>query len=184
MTELFKIVVKERLIVWDLLGNPCLLSRKDYFIHFFFSFYQWHYSFCSILLLVPQLFSQIWTTTSIKFINWNLNKKALMEKCQFNVFSQISRLTEIILERDANEHYKYFRVPSKDNPTRPTLLHLAAEQNFLHVTKSLVDQYPGLMYLWTKEQDDMPSYLPVELALKKYKDDTAAFLVSRMRHDR
>ena len=142
------------------------------------------YSLCRILLLVPQLFSQIWTTTSIKFINQNLNKKALMEKCQFNVFSQISRLTEIILERDANEHYKYFRVPSKDNPTRPTLLHLAAEQNFLHVTKSLVDQYPGLMYLWTKEQDDMPSYLPVELALKKYKDDTAAFLVSRMRHDR
>ena len=107
-----------------------------------------------------------------------------MEKCQFNVSSQISRLTEIILERDTNEHYKYFRVPSKDNPTRPTLLHLAAEQNFLHVTKSLVDQYPGLMYLWTKEQDDMPSYLPVELALKKYKDDTAAFLVSHMRHDR
>ena len=87
MTELFKIVVKERLIVWDLLGNPCLLSRNDYFIHFFFSFYQWHYSFCRILLLVPQLLSQIWTTTSIKFINWNLNKKALMEKCQFNVFS-------------------------------------------------------------------------------------------------
>ena len=38
MTELFKIVVKERLIVWDFLGNICLLSWKDYFTHFFFQF--------------------------------------------------------------------------------------------------------------------------------------------------
>ena len=35
---LFKIVVKERLIVWDFLGNICLLSWKDYFTHFFFQF--------------------------------------------------------------------------------------------------------------------------------------------------
>ena len=63
-------------------------------------------------------------------------------------------------------------------------MHLAAEQNFLHVTKSLVERYPGLMYLWTYEQDDKPSYLPVELALKKYKDETAAYLISQMRHDR
>ena len=40
------------------------------------------------------------------------------------------------------------------------------------------------MYLWTYKQDDNPSYLPVELALKKYKDDTAAYLISQMRHDR
>ena len=102
---------------------------------------------------------------------------------------QISRLTEIILERDAKEVFKYFRVPAKDgpflnDPACPTLLHLAAEQNFLHVTKSLVERYPGLMYLWTYEQDDKPSYLPVEVALKKYKDDTAAYLISRMRPDR
>ena len=38
MTELFKIVVKERLIVWGFLGNICLLSWKDYFTHFFFQF--------------------------------------------------------------------------------------------------------------------------------------------------
>lgn len=93
----------------------------------------------------------------------------------------ISRLTEIILERDTKEVFKYFRVPSKDDPTCPTLLHLAAEQNFLHVTKSMVERYPGLMYLWTYEQDDKPSYLPVEVALKKYKDDTAAYLISQMR---
>ena len=40
------------------------------------------------------------------------------------------------------------------------------------------------MYLWTYEQDDKPSYLPVEVALKKYKDDTAAYLISQMRPDR
>ena len=40
------------------------------------------------------------------------------------------------------------------------------------------------MYLWTYEQDDNCGYLPVELALKKYKDDTAAYLISQMRHDR
>ncbi|KAK2556750.1 Transient receptor potential cation channel subfamily V member 4, partial [Acropora cervicornis] len=96
----------------------------------------------------------------------------------------ISRLTEIILERDTKEDYKYFRVASKDDPTRPTLLHLAAEQNFLHVSKALVEHYPGLMYIYSKEQEEKPSYLPVELALKKYKDDTAAYLISQMRHDR
>ncbi|PFX32144.1 Transient receptor potential cation channel subfamily V member 4 [Stylophora pistillata] len=96
----------------------------------------------------------------------------------------ISRLTEIILERDTKEDYKYFRVPADTDRTRTTLLHLAAEQNFLHVTKSLVECYPGLMYMWTRKQDDNPSCLPVELALKKYKDDTAAYLISQMRHDR
>ncbi|XP_027051176.1 uncharacterized protein LOC113678493, partial [Pocillopora damicornis] len=96
----------------------------------------------------------------------------------------ISRLTEIILERDTEEVYKFFRVPKDSDSAQPTLLHLAAEQNFLHVTKSLAERYPGLMYLWTRKKDDNPSSLPVELALKKYKDDTAAYLISQMRHDR
>ena len=41
MTELFKIVVKERLIVWDLLGN--LSAFLDGLLHtlFCFIFYQW-----------------------------------------------------------------------------------------------------------------------------------------------
>ena len=91
---------------------------------------------------------------------------------------------EILLKRDSQEDYKYFRVSASTDPTRPTLLHLAAEQNFLHVTKSLVEHYPGLMYLWTQEQEDRPSYLPVEVALKKYSDDTASYLISQMRHDR
>ncbi|XP_067030169.1 uncharacterized protein [Acropora muricata] len=96
----------------------------------------------------------------------------------------ISRLTEIILERDTKEDYKYFRVASEGDLTRPTLLHLAAAQNFLHVSKALVEHYPGLMYIYSKEQEEKPSCLPVELALMEYKDDTAAYLISQMRHDR
>lgn len=38
--------------------------------------------------------------------------------------SQISRFTEIILDKDSDEEYKYFRV--EEDPARPTLLHLAA----------------------------------------------------------
>lgn len=95
---------------------------------------------------------------------------------------QISRFTEIILEKDTNEEYKYFRV--EENPSRPTLLHLAAEQNFLHVTKLLVEKYPTLVYLETEVVGDYErGYLPVEKALMCYKDETAAYLISQMKHD-
>lgn len=96
-------------------------------------------------------------------------------------FSQISRFTEIMLEKDTDEEYKYFRV--EENPSRPTLLHLAAEQNFLHVTKLLVEKYPTLVYLETEVGDYERGYLPVEKALMCYKDETAAYLVSQMKHD-
>ena len=95
---------------------------------------------------------------------------------------QISRFTEIMLEKDTNEEYKYFRV--EENPSRPTLLHLAAEQNFLHVTKLLVEKYPTLVYLVTEVVGDYErGYLPVEKALMCYKDETAAYLISQMKHD-
>ncbi|KAL9951799.1 hypothetical protein ACROYT_G044528 [Oculina patagonica] len=94
----------------------------------------------------------------------------------------ISRFTEIMLEKDTDEEYKYFRV--EENPARPTLLHLAAEQNFLHVTKLLVEKYPTLVYLETEVVGDYErGYLPVEKALMSYKDETAAYLISQMKHD-
>ncbi len=97
-------------------------------------------------------------------------------------FLQISRFTEIMLEKDTDEEYKYFRV--EENPARPTLLHLAAEQNFLHVTKLLVEKYPTLVYLETEVVGDYErGYLPVEKALMSYKDETAAYLISQMKHD-
>lgn len=94
---------------------------------------------------------------------------------------QINRFTEILLKKDEDENYKCFR--DEDDPARPTLLHLAAEQNFVHVSKSLVEKYPSLVYLETERVGDERGYFPVEKALLKYKDDTAAFLISQMKHD-
>ena len=94
---------------------------------------------------------------------------------------QISRFTEIILENDSDEEYKYYRAEA--DPARPTLLHLTAEQNFLHVTKLLVEKYPSLVYLGTEQVGGEREYLPVEKALMSYKDDTAAYLISQMKHD-
>ena len=94
---------------------------------------------------------------------------------------QISRFTEIILEQDNDEEYKYFRV--EEDPARPTLLHLAAEQNFLHVAKLLTETYPSLLYLETEEVSGERAYLPVEKALLSYQDETAAYLISQMKHD-
>ena len=96
-------------------------------------------------------------------------------------FSQISRFTEIILDKDNDKEYKYFRVD--EDFARPTLLHLAAEQNFLHVTKLLVEKYPSLVYLETEEVAGERPYLPVEKALMSHKDETAAYLISQMKHD-
>ena len=88
---------------------------------------------------------------------------------------QISRFTEIILEQDNDEEYKYFRV--EEDPARPTLLHLAAERNFLHVAKLLTETYPSLLYLETEEVSGERAYLPVEKALLSYQDETAAYLI-------
>lgn len=96
-------------------------------------------------------------------------------------FSQISRFTEILLERDTDEEYKYYRV--EEDPARPTLLHLAAEQNFVHVAKLLVEKYPAIVYLETEQKENERGYLPVEKALMSYKDETAAYLISQMKHD-
>ena len=100
--------------------------------------------------------------------------------CYF--LSQISRFTEIILEKDTDEECKYYRV--EENPARPTLLHIAAEQNFLHVTKLLVEKYPTLVYLETEIVGDYErGYLPVEKSLMAFKDETAAYLISQMKQD-
>ena len=96
-------------------------------------------------------------------------------------FSQISRFTEIILERDRDKEYKFYRV--EEDPAGPTLLHLAAEQNFVHVAKLLVEKYPALVYLETEQMENKRGYLPVEKALMSYKDETAAYLISQMKHD-
>lgn len=95
---------------------------------------------------------------------------------------QISRLTEIILHRETVEDYEFYRV--EEDLARPTLLHLAAEQNFLRVAQILVERYPSLVYIGTKKVGGERVYLPVEKALISYKDEVAALLISHMKADR
>ena len=51
------------------------------------------------------------------------------------------------------------------------------------MTKLLVEKYPSLVYLGTEEVGGEREYLPVEKALMSYKDETAAYLISQMKHD-
>ena len=84
-------------------------------------------------------------------------------------------MAEIILEEAPSTKYTH-RI--EEMPGQPTLLHLAVEQNFVNVTQSLVKRYPGLMYLPTLGKDSKD--MPIELALKKKNDETAAYLISQM----
>ena len=85
----------------------------------------------------------------------------------------------ILLEKDPKTYSK-IRVDRDVDPSRPTMLHLAAEKNFVHVAKSLVDKRRGLLYLYTEEVDGNRPFLPVEVALMKFKDEVASYLISQM----
>lgn len=100
-------------------------------------------------------------------------------------------MTEIILEKDKETDYADFYDKETDEPPKTlphladdeppkTLLHLAAEQNFLHVSRCLVDRFPALLYIRTGEMECDKAAMPVELALRKRQDDTAAYLISQM----
>jgi len=89
---------------------------------------------------------------------------------------------EILLERESDEEYLHYRV--KEDATRPTLLHLAVERNFLRVAKLLIEKYPSLVYVETEKAGYEREYLPVEKALMLYNDETAAYLISQMEPDR
>ena len=86
------------------------------------------------------------------------------------------------MERDEGEEYRYYCF--EEDPSRPTLLHLAVEQNFLHVAKLLVEKYPLLLYIKTEKVRHIMAYLPVEKALMSYSDEVAAYLVSKMKPNR
>ncbi|XP_067038362.1 transient receptor potential cation channel subfamily V member 1-like [Acropora muricata] len=94
----------------------------------------------------------------------------------------ISRFTEIILERDVDEEYSYFRF--EEDPACPTLLHLAVEQNFFRVAKLLVEKYPSLLYTETRPVGEKGGYIPVEKALMLNYDETASYLILKMEPDR
>ncbi|XP_068676223.1 transient receptor potential cation channel subfamily V member 2-like isoform X2 [Montipora foliosa] len=94
----------------------------------------------------------------------------------------ISRFAEIILERDNDEEYKFYSVD--EDPAGPTLLHLAAERNFVQISKLLVERYPSLLYMETEKVGNEREYLPVEKALMTYQDETSAYLISQMEPNR
>ena len=87
-------------------------------------------------------------------------------------------MTEIILDKDEKNYEEFF---VEDLDMKPSLLHLAAKQNFLHVSRCLVERYPSLLY--QEATDDHKSW-PVELALRNRNDDIAAYLISKMQYDR
>ena len=89
---------------------------------------------------------------------------------------------EIILDKDEDEEYKYFK--DKDDPAQKTLLHICAELNFVSVAKTVLRHYPGTLYITTRPHDEHRRYLPVELAIIKRNDDVAAFLVKQIKYKR
>lgn len=76
-----------------------------------------------------------------------------------------------------------FRVDEANDRSCPTLLHLAAEKNFLGVVKLVLRYSPKLLYRKTEKYDDERPYLPVETAILSYKDDVAAYLINQMKHE-
>lgn len=110
------------------------------------------------------------------------------QKSSFDFFpQQINRFVEIILDRDKvrkpKPHYKFYRVDEEEDPDCSTILHLAAEKGFEKISKTIVEHYPGLLYLSTEEHDGKRELLPVEVALIGCKDDTAAYLIGQMKNE-
>ena len=94
---------------------------------------------------------------------------------------------EILLESELSEDNRYETFEDEDDKAKKTLMHYAAELDFLHVTKTLVKKCPSLLTVKTKAQlksTKKRSLLPVELALSMENDDVAAYLIRMMRHER
>ena len=94
---------------------------------------------------------------------------------------------EILLKSELNADKRYETFRDEEDTTKKTLMHYAAEFNFLHVTKTLVKKCPGLLDLKTKAQrkpEKKRGLLPVEVALTMENDDVAAYLIRMMWHGR
>jgi len=94
---------------------------------------------------------------------------------------------EILLESELNADNRYDTFRDEEDMTKKTLMHYAAELDFLNVTKTLVKKCPDLLALETVAQlepEKKHSLLPVELALTMENDDVAAYLIRMMWHER
>ncbi|KAK3755623.1 hypothetical protein QZH41_017628 [Actinostola sp. cb2023] len=102
---------------------------------------------------------------------------------------QIHRFAQILLEdeEDVNKDNRYETFRDKSEQFEKTLLHYAAEQNFYHVARSLIQCCPGLLALKTKATltpVKQRGLLPVEIALEKGNDEAAAVMLRHMSHER
>ena len=100
---------------------------------------------------------------------------------------QINRFLEILLKSELNADNRYETFRDEEDKTKKTLMHYAAELDFLHVTKTLVKNCPGLLAMKTKAQakpEKKRALLPVELALTMENDDVAAYLIRMMWHEK
>jgi len=98
-------------------------------------------------------------------------------------FLQINRLLEILLKSELNADNRYETFTDNEDKTKKTLMHYAAELDFLHVTKTLVKKYPALLEMTTKPQlkpKKKRGLLPAELALTMENDEVAAYLIRMM----
>lgn len=99
----------------------------------------------------------------------------------------INRFLEILLDSDLNQDNRYETFRDDEDELKRTLLHYAAEMNFLHVAKTLLKKCPGLLALKTKAQlkpEKKRALLPVEMALMAENDDVASYLMKMMWHER
>ena len=101
---------------------------------------------------------------------------------------QISKLSEILInweyaravEEEDDPRYGEWIVTDKDG-VKKSLLHLAAERNFVDIAKCLLQYDPELVYLKTVGGGHK---FPVEYALENYKDDVAALIIKGMSNKR
>jgi len=94
---------------------------------------------------------------------------------------------EILLKSELNVDNRYETFRDKEDKMKKTLMHYAAERDFVQVTKTLAKKCPGLLAMKTKAQlkpEKKQGILPVELALTMENDDVAAYLIRMMWHER
>ena len=99
-------------------------------------------------------------------------------------FLQINRLLDILLDSELNYENKYQRFRDKEDKTKKTLMHYAAELGFLDVTKTLAKKCPWLLTVATKAPLKKRGLIPVEIALEAENDEVTAYLIRLMYHER
>jgi len=103
---------------------------------------------------------------------------------------QITKLIGVLMDEDCCENkctlrnYHSCKYGSKDRmwiDGKDTLMHLVAEENMPILASQLIIRFPGQL---NQRQKKGEKKLPVEIALKGYKDDVAAVIIKNMNNER